>query len=331
MRKYFLTYITIVVALVACTNNGKLPTVQTGKYTTYPETKTAQCEGYVETDGGEVVFDRGICYVVGSATPTIADIRVSAGSGKGSFTAVLTEINEDTYTYRAYATNSAGTAYGSPYSFTMTSSSTTGGGVIPENGGNDNPQDNANEKLKPILGKYRMSCALFDPFDVSFSWGNTQSKSWSGIRIYPNTLYGELGVAVEGLYEGNVNYGACGKYYPNKKQLTLYADTHTGSPFSMIYNYDNNTYMVTALFSPRSYRRFNTGGYSVLDGSWLPIGDGDSIIFDLTAANTLTMSNIPNTSDAQVFSFDCVTDANESISSTYCIQNVVLTRITGAY
>lgn len=118
----------ITVAAMACTDKGKLPTVVTGTYTTYPSTKTVQCEGFVETDGGEVVVERGICYVAGSATPKVSDSRVGAGSGKGSFSAVLQNIEAGTYTYRAYATNSAGTAYGSAATFTMDSSGGSGGG-----------------------------------------------------------------------------------------------------------------------------------------------------------------------------------------------------------
>ena len=128
----YLSLALMVFTAMACNNKGKLPTVVTGKYTTYPTTKTVQCEGYVETDGGEVVVDRGICYAAGSVTPTVGDNRVSAGSGKGSFSAVLQNITQGTYSYRAFATNSAGTAYGAVSTFTMSSSSTSGGG---ESGG----------------------------------------------------------------------------------------------------------------------------------------------------------------------------------------------------
>ena len=128
IRKLFCFSITsfMAVLLTACNDKGTLPTVTTGTYTTHPDTKTVQCEGYVETDGGEVVVDRGICYVAGSATPTVASHRVSAGSGKGSFTAILQNIEQGSYSYRAFATNSAGTAYGEVYQFTMSSSGSSG-------------------------------------------------------------------------------------------------------------------------------------------------------------------------------------------------------------
>lgn len=337
MKTTKFSFLALLLLLCACSQDkSNLPIVITSDCTVYQQSATASCNGFVESDGGSAVIERGICYAEGSTTPDMSNKHVSAGSGKGSFSCQLTNLQSGAnYSYRAYAINSKGTAYGNVRSFIMNDVPSQGGDDNPQGGndnpqgGNDNPQgENVNEQLKPILGTYRMSCTMFDPFD---GWGNTQSESWSNIRIYPNTLYGELGVSVEGLYEGNANYGACGKYAPNKGQLILYADTHTGLPFPMIENYDNNTYTVTALFTPRSYDKLDSGGISVWEGSWLPIVDGDSIIFDLTAANTLTMGNIPNTSDAQVFRYRCVTDVNVSISYTDHIKNAVLTRITGAY
>ncbi|MBR5984075.1 MAG: hypothetical protein IK025_10215, partial [Bacteroidales bacterium] len=52
---------------------------------------------------------------------------VQSGSGTGSFTKTLTGLSSSTtYYYKAYATNTAGTAYGDVMSFTTETSATTG-------------------------------------------------------------------------------------------------------------------------------------------------------------------------------------------------------------
>lgn len=136
----YLSLLLISSLLVACNEKDKLPTVTTGIYTAYPDSKTVQCEGYVVTDGGNLIVDRGICYMQGTGTPTVANYRISAGSGKGSFTAILRNIEKGEYCYRAFATNSAGTAYGDVASFTMSDSGSAQGGGG-ENSGNGEQQD----------------------------------------------------------------------------------------------------------------------------------------------------------------------------------------------
>lgn len=75
--------------------------------------------GNITTDGGATVTDRGIVYSTTSNTPTTADIKAQAGTGSGIFTTQLTGLAAGTTYYaRAYATNSAGTSYGSVLTFT---------------------------------------------------------------------------------------------------------------------------------------------------------------------------------------------------------------------
>jgi hypothetical protein len=75
--------------------------------------------GTVTNDGGAAVFSRGICWST-SSNPTVAlSTKTIDGSGIGSFTSSVTElVASTTYYVRAYATNSAGTAYGNEVSFT---------------------------------------------------------------------------------------------------------------------------------------------------------------------------------------------------------------------
>ena len=79
---------------------------------------TATGGGNVTADGNATVTARGICWST-SHNPTISDSFTTDGTGMGSFTSNMTGLTANTtYYVRAYATNSAGTAYGEEVSFT---------------------------------------------------------------------------------------------------------------------------------------------------------------------------------------------------------------------
>lgn len=76
--------------------------------------------GNITNDGGSAITARGLC-VSTSPSPTIASGATSNGTGTGVFTSNISGLtNNTTYYVRAYATNSAGTAYGNEISFTTT-------------------------------------------------------------------------------------------------------------------------------------------------------------------------------------------------------------------
>ncbi len=94
-----------------------LPTVTTSEITDITPT-TATSGGNVTNDGGATVTARGICWST-SPNPTVSDPHTSNGTGTGIFTSSMTGLTPNTtYYVRAYATNSAGTAYGNPETFT---------------------------------------------------------------------------------------------------------------------------------------------------------------------------------------------------------------------
>lgn len=98
-------------------SNAVLPTVTTsvpGSITT----SAASAGGNVTDDGGADVTERGVCYST-SKNPTTSNSKKTSGTGKGSFSASMSGLAENTtYFVRAYAKNSKGTAYGNEYSFT---------------------------------------------------------------------------------------------------------------------------------------------------------------------------------------------------------------------
>jgi len=86
---------------------------------------TASCGGDVTSDGGKSVTARGVCWST-SENPTVSDSKTTNGTGTGSFTSSLSNLNPNTsYNVRAYATNSVGTAYGENRTFTTLATVTT--------------------------------------------------------------------------------------------------------------------------------------------------------------------------------------------------------------
>ncbi len=80
-------------------------------------TTTVTCGGEVTFDGNSTATVRGVCWGTAS-NPDINGSHTNDGNGEGSFVSSLTGLTEGTLYYvRAYATNDAGTSYGSETSF----------------------------------------------------------------------------------------------------------------------------------------------------------------------------------------------------------------------
>lgn len=108
------------------TPSAYAPTVTTNNVTNVTSS-SANCGGYVSSDGGYTVTARGVCWST-SQNPTTSNSHTSNGSGTGSFSSSITGLSSSTtYYVRAYATNSQGTSYGVQKSFTT---STSGGGTV---------------------------------------------------------------------------------------------------------------------------------------------------------------------------------------------------------
>jgi uncharacterized protein (TIGR02145 family) len=107
--------------------------------------------GNISTDGGGAITAKGVCWAT-TTGPTISANKTTDGTGAGIFTSNITGLTPGvTYYVRAYATNSAGTAYGNELQFvtspvvvpTITTNAVTGitltsavsGGNITSNGG----------------------------------------------------------------------------------------------------------------------------------------------------------------------------------------------------
>ena len=100
------------------TSSPSMPTVQTNNASSITSSG-ATLNGNVTADGGATVTVRGFVY--GTSASDLSQ-NVQSGSGTGNFTKALTGLTRSTtYYYKAYATNSAGTAYGEVKTFTTIS------------------------------------------------------------------------------------------------------------------------------------------------------------------------------------------------------------------
>ena len=135
------------------TSAGSLATMSATVSATSITTSAATSGGNITADGGSSISARGVVWAT-TTSPTISlSTKTSNGTGTGSFTSNITGLSAGTLYYiRSYATNAAGTNYGTEISFTtsagslatlaatvaattITSSGATSGGNITADGG----------------------------------------------------------------------------------------------------------------------------------------------------------------------------------------------------
>ena len=104
------------IVMVQTTEPPIMPTVETSPVTGVGLT-TAESGGNVTDDGGAPVTERGVCWST-SPNPVSSGSHITGGTGTGAFMGSVSGLVEGTVYYlRAYATNVAGTSYGSEISF----------------------------------------------------------------------------------------------------------------------------------------------------------------------------------------------------------------------
>jgi hypothetical protein len=104
------------------------PTVTTSAVISNISPSAADVSGSITATGGANSTARGICYkVYGTGDPTTANsvVNETGTFGVSSYTKTLTLSSQTHYQGRAYATNSAGTGYGTTYDFFTLSSEPT--------------------------------------------------------------------------------------------------------------------------------------------------------------------------------------------------------------
>lgn len=112
---------------------SKIPTITTSTVSNLGTT-TATSGGNVSADGGATVTIRGVVWSTNPTPVTALTTKTSNGSGTGTFSSSLTSLSSNTtYYVRAYATNSAGTAYGNEVNFKTNSNNNNNNTLISGN------------------------------------------------------------------------------------------------------------------------------------------------------------------------------------------------------
>ncbi|MHC1780085.1 MAG: M12 family metallopeptidase [Bacteroidales bacterium] len=188
--------IVIIISIISCKKEAPktAPAVTTATLTNISSTGVS-CGGNVSDDGGAAVTARGVCWSL-NQNPTTSENHSSDGSGTGSFTTNITGLQPGTtYYFRAYATNSVGTTYGSQVSTStsatapsvttaavnsITTVSASSGGTISSNGGGEITQ-------KGVCWGTTQNPAI----DANQTSNGTGSQSYSSniTGLAPNTKY----------------------------------------------------------------------------------------------------------------------------------------------
>jgi sugar lactone lactonase YvrE len=118
------------------TTGVSIPVIVTNSTAINVTATTAQLGGVIDSFGNDIITEDGVCYSATNATPTISDGKATAGLVSGSIlyppiTANMTSlVANTTYYARMYATNSAGTGYGSVIKFTTGTVASSITGVV---------------------------------------------------------------------------------------------------------------------------------------------------------------------------------------------------------
>ena len=149
-----------------------LPTVTTTQPTNVSYT-SATVGGNVTDNGGLEVKERGVVYGT-SQNPTIENIKVTNGSGSGTFTCNLADLQDGvTYYVRAYAINAKGTAYGEEVSFTTK--------ALP---GIENGYTWVDLGLSVKWATMNVGASSSEGYGDYFAWGETEPKEYYDWNTY---------------------------------------------------------------------------------------------------------------------------------------------------
>ena len=128
--KYILTILFLAFLIIGCKpqevllikeNTPSVLTKSALNVTRYSVTLSAE----VTDEGFTATTDRGFVYSDKNSNPSVSDSKASSGYGKGTYSIILDKLPVNTkYYFRAYATNTKGTAYGDAQSFTTLDNTT---------------------------------------------------------------------------------------------------------------------------------------------------------------------------------------------------------------
>lgn len=187
MKKYFFLIALVCTLLVGCKPDPVLPTVETLGVTEITQTN-ALCMGDITDNGNATITAKGFCWST-EQSPTLENGFTTEADYRRvepvpPFYATITDLLANTtYYVRAYATNSAGTAYGANFCFVT---------LEENNGGDDNGGDDEIVVVLPTVTTVTVSDVTInsamlsaevltdggaDVIERGFYWNKTNASS----------------------------------------------------------------------------------------------------------------------------------------------------------
>jgi uncharacterized protein (TIGR02145 family) len=241
-------------------------------------TTSASSGGNISSDGGYAITARGVVW--GTTTnPTISlSTKTTDGTGVGSFTSNITGLSVGTLYYvRSYATNSAGTSYGTEISFTTSAGSlatlaaTVAAGSITTttavSGGNITADGGSPITARGVVWKTLSSTGLDVSLSTKTSDGTGTGSFTSNITgLTPNTLY----------YVSSYATNSAGTRYGTQVSFTtstICTCASTATCPSTVTDRESNSYDVLTL-GGQCWIKQNLRVTTLNDGTALPIDAG---------------------------------------------------------
>ena len=269
---------------------------------------TATSGGAVTYDGGGTITARGLA-IGASANPTITGTVVAGGTGTGTFVSNIAGLTKYTaYHVRAYATNSAGTAYGSDVAFTTLSDIITyylPGDYISASypGSTFNNWDPANSPIvKSTISAGDKLEGYVYMAGVTNNWKFASKPSWDGPNYANNNGAGTLEPGILDATAANNITSAAG-YYKINANATAMTYTQVATTWGIMGDYNNWASQTNMIYNPTS-QTFSLALHLTSGGGFKFRGTSDwSVNFGNTAGDGTTLdygaaNNIPVTTTA---------------------------------
>jgi uncharacterized protein (TIGR02145 family) len=188
-----LLFLILPVILYSC-KKEEVPALSTSQINNITTT-SAVGGGIITSEGSGAVLNRGVCWSTGT-NPTIEDAKTTDGPGTGSFTSNISGLNEGSVYYvRAYATNNAGTGYGSMVTFSTLGQTAAASAVAATN------ITATSATLNGKVNANYLSAVVTFEYGITTSYGQT-------ITVGQNPVTGsaltDVNAAITGLTPGTV-------------------------------------------------------------------------------------------------------------------------------
>ncbi len=298
----FFTILTILIFANSCKKEEKkqMPALSTFGISEISET-AAKSGGNIISGGGAAITARGVCWSI-ATTPTIADNKTFDGTGEGSFVSNLSGLSEGkTYSVRAYATNSVGTAYGNTISFSTS------------------------ELLKPVLPSITTTPVTSISLVAAKSGGNITSDG--GATILARGVCWSLDTVpviwdsrtMDGAGPGPFLSDLAGLTSGTTYYLRAYAINSAGTSYGDVYSFttpiadiDGNTYNIVTI-GKQVWMAENLKTTKFNNGDDIPEITGSESWFIIKTSAYCTYDNIPGYKDVygMLYNFYAVADSKK--------------------